>query len=375
MPVAKFVVLKLRDDPSNTQMKKQLLGMQKHILLLGESQKRLVQQLRKELEANSTNSTLNVKSVALSLGICSNAKSLEKNSCLPVRSSSVSSSSSTASEDLDDSQRVCDEVVPKCCDSTGGDPSLATKLQFMSAVGLVTREVLSELQNRRVERKRRSTANHTQFVYGSLWDVSKRKKNNYLTAGVPPLTRQLTRSLRAESHREEKPPSSSAQESSGGAHHKTASPQTAVSSASGSLSLRIPGLPASLTIERIQTDVCVICRKPGVLQVCSICSAEHHISCAVDGQCPQCSMKRDSSVSNIEEREAQKQRLLRQNTELKLEKDVLEKRAAELSAAITAQTSNRKEMLQSEESTRKSIQRLQDFVTIIKSAHSPPPPS
>jgi hypothetical protein len=37
-------------------------------------------------------------------------------------------------------------------------------------------------------------------------------------------------------------------------------PQT---TASGSLSLRIPGLPASLTIERIQTAVCVMCRKPG----------------------------------------------------------------------------------------------------------------
>jgi hypothetical protein len=34
------------------------------------------------------------------------------------------------------------------------------------------------------------------------------------------------------------------------------------------------------------------------------------------------------------EREAEKQRLLRHNSELKLEKDTLEKRAAELSAAV-----------------------------------------
>ena len=50
--------------------------------------------------------------------------------------------------------------------------SAQTTLKCLCVPGLVTREVLSELQNRRVERKRRSTANHTQFVYGSFWDVS-----------------------------------------------------------------------------------------------------------------------------------------------------------------------------------------------------------
>lgn len=36
-------------------------------------------------------------------------------------------------------------------------------------LGLVTREVLTELQNRRTERKRRSTAN-PQFLYGNNLD-------------------------------------------------------------------------------------------------------------------------------------------------------------------------------------------------------------
>lgn len=368
------VVLKLRDDPLNSQMKNQLLGMQKHILLLGESQKRLVQQLRKELEANSTNSTLNAKSMALSLGISSSSKSRERLPCAPVRPSSVSStSSSTTSEDSEDSQRERDEVVAKCCSGMEGDPSLAMKLQFMSAVGLVTREVLSELQNRRVERKRRSTANHTQFVYGSFWEISKRKKNSYLTSGVPPPTRQLTRSLRAEPHREEKPPLPSVQESTAGPQQRTALPQT---TAAGSLSLRIPGLPASLTIERIQRAVCVMCRKPGNLNVCSGCSAQYHMGCAADGdQCPQCSVKQISSISSLKEREAEKQKLASHNSELNFEKDALEKRPAELTAALAAQTASQKELLKSEETTRKSIQRLHDFVTLIKSAPSPPPPS
>jgi hypothetical protein len=48
---------------------------------IGFLQKRLLQQLRKELEANSTNGTLNVKSVAMSLGFISNQKSRERPSC------------------------------------------------------------------------------------------------------------------------------------------------------------------------------------------------------------------------------------------------------------------------------------------------------
>ncbi|XP_069674615.1 PHD finger protein 21A-like isoform X2 [Periplaneta americana] len=381
-----IVVLKMRDDPTNVQMKKQLLSVQKHILLLGENQKRLVQRLRKELEANATNSTLNVKSVALSLGInniSNNNNNTSNNNivrerCTPVRPSSVSStSSSTTSEDSEDSQRDRDDVVAKCCNGGGGkDPSLATKLQFMNAVGLVTREVLSELQNRRVERKRRSTANHTQFVYGSSWDFSKRKKSSYLTSSAPPSTRQLTRSLRTEPTEEVKPPLSSGENGT----DSVASQQKTVLSqqTSGSLALRIPGLPASLTIERIQATVCIVCRKPGSLSTCSSCSTEYHTACAAEcGRCPKCSLKqeKDSVDIKVAEREAEKQRLVSHNGQLNAEKDALEKRAAELSAALVAQTTNRKELLHQEEMTRKSIQRIHDFVTIIKSAPSPPPPS
>jgi hypothetical protein len=46
-----------------------------------------------------------------------------------------STSSSTTSEDSEDLQREHDEVVVKCCSSIEGNPSQATKLQFMSAVG------------------------------------------------------------------------------------------------------------------------------------------------------------------------------------------------------------------------------------------------
>lgn len=188
----------------------------------------------------------------------------------------------------------------------------------------------------------------------------KRKKSSYLSSGVPPPTRQLTRSLRTESRLEEKPPSSSSQDKNTGAQHRRASPQTTASSTSGPLSLHIPGLPASLTIERVQTSLCVVCRKPGEwsgfnwlllifgattkvwecadqqrksqlfhlvcygyvhlhwyscnttcayfshlcvpgsLNECSSCSVEYHMNCATSSdQCPQCSVKQSCSTSSL----------------------------------------------------------------------------
>jgi hypothetical protein len=94
----------------------------------------------------------------------------------------------------------------------------------------------------------------------SAYSFQKRKKNSYLISGVPPPTRQLTRNLKAEPHREDKPPLPSVQQSTVGPQQRTALPQT---TPTGSVSLHISGLPSSLTIERIQTAVCVMCRKPG----------------------------------------------------------------------------------------------------------------
>jgi len=99
------------------------------------------------------------------------------------------------------------------------------------------------------------------------------------------------------------------------------------------------------------------------------------MNCVASGdQCPQCSVKQNGSTSNLKEREAEKQRLLSHSSELNFEKETLEQRAADLSAALVAQAANQKELLQAEESTRKSIQRIHDFVTIFKSAQLPPPP-
>ncbi|XP_046395636.1 uncharacterized protein LOC124162933 isoform X2 [Ischnura elegans] len=74
---------------------------------------------------------------------------------------------------------------PKAPAHPSDDHDIDSKLKFFAALGLVTRETCSEMQSRRGERKRRSTAN-PQFVYGN-WDLSKRKKNGYLLTNSSPL--------------------------------------------------------------------------------------------------------------------------------------------------------------------------------------------
>lgn len=52
------------------------------------------------------------------------------------------------------------------------NPHDISQIQFLHYFGLATHEVYKEMQNRRVERKRRSTAN-PQFLYGSRgWDFT-----------------------------------------------------------------------------------------------------------------------------------------------------------------------------------------------------------
>ncbi|XP_049807652.1 uncharacterized protein LOC126251337 isoform X2 [Schistocerca nitens] len=370
------MVKKKNEDPTNIHIQVQLRDAQRHIISLGEIQKQLIQRLRKELEANSTNSTLNNKSTV---------KCAEKDNDIEIIQTNNSSSSSaggivstvntkssitTVSKDANNTQNgiiyisavdgsgngSSDEVRLSAASSPSSSPSSSSsddereiqealaaeisqeKIAFLQAVGLITREILSDLQNRRVERKRRSTANHTQFVYGSHWDVSKRKKNGYLLSTSPQIkTKRKPQVHQKQQHQKDKhqvlfaendrivmpvtsalekmtPVSSSVSQSSVTRH--TASDKTNASvyqitpkEISRSLlrtsgtnlpktSLRLASLPASLTIERVNSPphVCIICGSTGMLSSCKNCSAYFHPSCSKEASCcPKCNTDQGSS--------------------------------------------------------------------------------
>ncbi|XP_078581092.1 PHD finger protein 21A-like isoform X4 [Branchiostoma floridae x Branchiostoma japonicum] len=67
------------------------------------------------------------------------------------------------------------------------------KMQFMASLGLITQGTLEEIQNKRHERKRRSTAN-PQYCYGAIFEPErKRSALNYLSNTTGPNTRRRGR--------------------------------------------------------------------------------------------------------------------------------------------------------------------------------------
>ncbi|KAK0095652.1 hypothetical protein PV326_007773 [Microctonus aethiopoides] len=188
---------------------------------------------------------------------------------------------------------------------------------FLGNLALITASKFSELQNKRAERKRRSTAN-PQFVY-SNWDIpTKRKRHCYLqSAGNAPQTRQTTARLngpsppppsKISSSKSTSPPTKSSSSKSLMLMQKSTSLRPNILrniSESGELSnktqlengvsdmpisdskssqaktMHIPGLPSCLTIERIESDtaVCIYCRNPGTLTYCDDCPVSYHASC------------------------------------------------------------------------------------------------
>lgn len=371
------MVKKKNEDPTNIHIQVQLRDAQRHIISLGEIQKQLIQRLRKELEANSTNSTLNNKTTikcsekdndieitqtnncsSSSTGVigstvnikssstsasedksktrngdiyCSPVDNLENSSADEMRLLAISSPSSSSSSFSDDEREIQESLAAEISQE---------KIAFLQAVGLITREILSDLQNRRVERKRRSTANHTQFVYGSHWDVSKRKKNGYLLSTSPQAKTKRKPQVyqkQQQQHQKEKhqvsfaendrivvPVSSTLEKmahvssslSQSSLNRQTTPDKTNASTyqitskeisrsllrTSGTnlpkTSLRLASLPASLTIERVNSppNVCIICGSTGMLSSCKNCSVHFHPSCSKEASCcPKCNTDQGST--------------------------------------------------------------------------------
>ncbi|KMQ92984.1 phd finger protein 21a, partial [Lasius niger] len=174
------------------------------------------------------------------------------------------------------------------------------KENFLSCLGLITQARCTELQNRRVERKRRSTANpHFVYTTFSQQPSKRRRLCPYLQSENAPHTRQTTARMNGPSPPPNKtqpakstsPPAQTVTKSLIPVQKSTTRPnilrnadskvfvnknkiednqmRSSVPSAKsvqpiGNKAVHIPGLPSSLTIERIGTEpvVCICCRNP-----------------------------------------------------------------------------------------------------------------
>ncbi|XP_006980330.1 PHD finger protein 21B [Peromyscus maniculatus bairdii] len=213
------------------------------------------------------------------------------------------------------------------------------KIAFMVALGLVTTEHLEEIQSKRQERKRRSTANPA--YSGFLETERKRLASSYLH-------NPLFLTARANED---------------------------------------PCWKSEITHD----EFCAACKRGASLQPCGTCSGAYHLSCldpplktAPKGMwvCPKCqrkALKKDegvpwtgmlaivhSYVTHKTVKEEEKQKLLQRGSELQTEHQQLEERDRQLASAVKKCLELKTSLLTRQRGTQSSLDRIRALLRLIQ---------
>ncbi|KAL6259230.1 hypothetical protein P5V15_009149 [Pogonomyrmex californicus] len=378
-------VERLKDDPNNPDILSNIKNIQVYIVSLGRCQKQMLARLRKEVETSVADNANGSKVSIPSLLGLNNNNHITNNNETKHEAATNGFETKPSKEDYEEIVRNgdvhhspprdndCAKLRPSSVETISGEDDVVEvsldensddkpeevqkelntespeKHNYLNCLGLITKSKCMELQNKRVERKRRSTAN-PQFVYSMFEQPSKRKRHSYLQSGNAPHTRQTTARLNGPSPPPNKtqptkstsPPTQTVTKSLIPIQKSTTRPnilrnadskvfinksktednqiQLSATSAKsvqsiGNKAVHIPGLPSSLTIERIGSDsiICICCRNPGSLTTCKNCSSNYHVSCHTQSPppsriCPKCALAMDEEdIERDEEAEVKEQ--------------------------------------------------------------------
>ncbi|XP_071830849.1 PHD finger protein 21A-like isoform X2 [Apostichopus japonicus] len=231
------------------------------------------------------------------------------------------------------------------------------KLEFMAALGLITQRTLEHLQNKRQERKRRSTANPQFSSYNRKELESRQSASSYLaatTGSSEPLhdTRKRSRFTPPEPTKEVPRP--------------VASPVSATNGRSDS-----------------HEDACAVCHRIGELLCCDTCRLVYHFECldpplstVPSGvwSCPQCEVRNNKKVEDWKgmvsmvhsflahksRREEEKKKLMQKTADLRNERLALEERVRQLNEAITKKKVDSEELMKSYQKSETAVHKIQE---------------
>ncbi|KAM8974273.1 PHD finger protein 21B [Pelodytes ibericus] len=232
-----------------------------------------------------------------------------------------------------ESKKACEEKpqgTPAARKRTEENPE---KIAFMVSLGLVTTEHLEEIQSKRHERKRRSTANPA--YSGLLEPERKRHASNYLTN---------------------------------------------------------PFLSGRANVERcwkaeiIHDENCTMCKHGGDLHYCGTCPRAYHLDCLDEvtmspkgfWACPKCQQKKDnvpwtgslaivhSYVTHKSVKEEERRKLLKKGNELKNEQRQLADQERLLTNAMKKCLDLKNSLLAQQKSTQTSLERLKTLIRLIQ---------
>uniref|UniRef100_A0A8D0GCL2 PHD finger protein 21A n=1 Tax=Sphenodon punctatus TaxID=8508 RepID=A0A8D0GCL2_SPHPU len=261
------------------------------------------------------------------------------------------------------------------------------KLAFMVSLGLVTHDHLEEIQSKRQERKRRTTANP---VYSGAVFEPERKKSavTYLNSTMHPGTRKRGRppkyntvlgfgALTPTSPLSSHPDSPENEKTETFTFPATVQP----------VSLPSP----SSTDGDIHEDFCSVCRKSGQLLMCDTCSRVYHLDCLdpplktiPKGMwiCPKCQdqmLKKEeaipwpgtlaivhSYIAYKAAKEEEKQKLLKWSSDLKQEREQLEQKVKQLSNSITKCMEMKNTILEKQKEMHSSLEKVKQLIRLIQ---------
>eukprot|EP00062_Callorhinchus_milii_P009924 gi/632954248/ref/XP_007892860.1/ PREDICTED: PHD finger protein 21B isoform X2 [Callorhinchus milii] len=238
------------------------------------------------------------------------------------------------------------EKMKHSAEHSQGQPSTKSKrednpekLAFMVSLGLVTTEHLEEIQSRRQERKRRSTANPT---YSGLFEPERKR--------------------------------------------------IATSYLNGPLYISTRTNEDLCWKDDIHEDYCTVCKRSGQLLLCDTCSRVYHLDCLEPPLrtipkgvwvCPRCQekvLKKEDNVSwpgtlaivhsylaHKAVKEEEKRKLLKRGSELKSEHEQLEEKDRLLSNAVTKCLELKTNLIAKQRGTQASLERVKTLIRLMQS--------
>ncbi|XP_064599837.1 PHD finger protein 21A-like [Liolophura sinensis] len=262
--------------------------------------------------------------------------------------------------------------LKRTMDKKQTSPAEKKKLEFMAALDLVTPETLKELQCKRTERKRRSTAN-PQFSYN--FEPERKRVTNYLANTLPPGVKRPRG----------RPPKY-------GPSPNNSRPTTPDGLAGVSFK---NGFPRNgLADGDVHDDFCAVCRRSGELLMCDTCSLVYHLNCLDPPlatipsgmwSCPKCQltgMKRPppspvnsgtlaivhSYLTTKASKEDERKKLQKRSAELSNEKVQLENKSKQLNECLTKQIQHKQKLLADTKEATESMEKLKKFIQVFQSS-------
>ncbi|KAJ8919286.1 hypothetical protein NQ315_003870 [Exocentrus adspersus] len=376
------ILSKLKEDPYNVDLQKEVNKAEEEIVLIGLEQKNVIEKLREEYKAYQKA----LKNNVVKNGIeerrfnLTNALNRARKQNIPrTRPASAASFSDESVENVSTHSSPEHHQNPV-------DPHEINQAEFLMYFCLTTHDVHKEMQNKRAERKRRSTAN-PHFLYGNKgWDFltnNKRKRNAFLISPIsPPHTRQ---SVRRRQERVSPPPTT----------NSGIKQEISVNKSIYNTFPTIPNLPSGLIIERVSpgssspdSRTCITCKQPGALSICEVCSNGFHISChnrplaQMPRQCPRCISKETKTVgslnvpsgmsvsyvtpSEVSEKLKEKLQLEEKKQNLTAELTQLQNHHSQLTISLKNQKTQQDQLLMTQQTTEEKIKQILTFIENVK---------